>query len=225
MAGRWRGLPGSRPDVGGPNHVTLREARENYAEIGASELRLIERVRGPRPEEIPSPQDEAPGRQSWLEFVDNPEVLLDVFGERAVPELDGIVVHEVRRYRDGPSFLIRFDLPAYPADPPDAWRRSGFTTVQVELALLGAESALEAQRYSHPAGSITLRVGPAMPVHLSLEAGRFRARANADRAVIHEVTAYTRSGRRESGALTTRPVQSRCTGLRLEARVQRALWL
>ncbi|MGW6574995.1 Imm50 family immunity protein [Streptomyces sp. NPDC054945] len=74
------------------------------------------------------------------------------------------MVHEVRWHRDGPSFLIRFDLPAYPADPPDAWRRSGFTTVQVELALLGAESALETQRHSHPAGSITLRVGPAMPV-------------------------------------------------------------
>ncbi len=179
--------------VGGPNHVTLREARQNYAKFGASELRLIERVRGPRPEEIPSPQDEAPGRQSWLESVDNPEILLEIYGEQFVPELDGVFVHEVRWHWDGPSFFIRFDLPTYPADPPDEWRKSGFNTVQVELALLGAESALEAQRNSNSAGSITLCVGPAMPVHLSLEAGRFRARVNADRAVIHELTAYTRS--------------------------------
>ncbi len=45
----------SDPDryVGGPNRVTLREAKENYAEFGASERRRVDRVRPPRPEEIP----------------------------------------------------------------------------------------------------------------------------------------------------------------------------
>ncbi|WP_328584927.1 CPCC family cysteine-rich protein [Streptomyces sp. NBC_00370] len=45
----------SDPDryVGGPNHVTLREARQNYAEFGASEQRRAGRVRDPLPEELP----------------------------------------------------------------------------------------------------------------------------------------------------------------------------
>ncbi|MGW6056384.1 CPCC family cysteine-rich protein [Streptomyces sp. NPDC055189] len=41
--------------VGGPNHVTLREARENYAAFGASEERRRQRVREPLPGEVPNP--------------------------------------------------------------------------------------------------------------------------------------------------------------------------
>nr|WP_314252474.1 CPCC family cysteine-rich protein [Streptomyces sp. DSM 40907] len=39
--------------VGGPNHVTLRGARENYRDFGASERRRIDRVRPPLPAEVP----------------------------------------------------------------------------------------------------------------------------------------------------------------------------
>ncbi|MFF4420897.1 CPCC family cysteine-rich protein [Streptomyces sp. NPDC001549] len=39
--------------VGGPNHVTLRGARENYRAFGASERRRIDRVRPPLPAEVP----------------------------------------------------------------------------------------------------------------------------------------------------------------------------
>ena len=38
---------------GGPNRVTLAEARRNFAEIGASEPRRVGRVRLPSPDEIP----------------------------------------------------------------------------------------------------------------------------------------------------------------------------
>ncbi|MFF4098167.1 CPCC family cysteine-rich protein [Streptomyces sp. NPDC001903] len=44
--------------VGGPNHVTLREARENHRAFGASERRRIDRVRPPRPEEVAAPEAE-----------------------------------------------------------------------------------------------------------------------------------------------------------------------
>ncbi|MFI8516855.1 CPCC family cysteine-rich protein [Streptomyces sp. NPDC085481] len=49
------GLDYSDPDeyIGGPNHVTLREARENFAAFGASEQRRAGRVRPPLPEEEP----------------------------------------------------------------------------------------------------------------------------------------------------------------------------
>jgi Cysteine-rich CPCC len=38
---------------GAPNKVSLSQARMNYAEFGASEARRIERVRAPRPDEMP----------------------------------------------------------------------------------------------------------------------------------------------------------------------------
>jgi hypothetical protein len=40
-------------DADGPNHVSLNEARANFAAFGACERRLLEYVRAPRPEEIP----------------------------------------------------------------------------------------------------------------------------------------------------------------------------
>ncbi|WP_406184785.1 CPCC family cysteine-rich protein [Streptomyces sp. NBC_01006] len=170
--------------VGGPNHVTLREARRNYQAFGASERRLIDRVRLPLPEEVAAPQAEAVGQAvGWLDFVDNPEAVRTVYGARSVPELDGVLVREVVwRVEDGPQLLIRFDLPA----------EDGCDTVQVQLPLTGAAAALEAAQDSDPVGRITLGPGARTPVALSLEAGRFRARVNADRASVHEVAARPR---------------------------------
>ncbi|MFF4846434.1 CPCC family cysteine-rich protein [Streptomyces sp. NPDC001194] len=167
--------------VGGPNHVTLREARENYRAFGASERRRTDRVRPPLPEEVPPPEDGAAQAPGWLDFVDNPEAVRTAYGTRAVPELEGVVVREVVwRVGEGPELLIRFDLPA----------ESGFDTVQVQLRLIGAAAALEAAEDCDPVGHLTLTAGARTPVALSLEAGRFRARVNADRASIHEVTAH-----------------------------------
>ncbi|MER7792528.1 CPCC family cysteine-rich protein [Streptomyces sp. NPDC097640] len=39
--------------IGGPNRVTLTEARANFAEFGASEERRRSRARAPLPEEYP----------------------------------------------------------------------------------------------------------------------------------------------------------------------------
>ncbi|MEV0992314.1 CPCC family cysteine-rich protein [Streptomyces sp. NPDC049949] len=168
--------------VGGPNHVTLREARENYRAFGASERRRIDRVRPPLPEEAAAPEAEVVGQAvGWLDFVDNPEAVRTVFGARSVPELEGVLVREVVwRVEDGvPELLVRFDLPA----------EDGYDAVQVQLRLAGAATALEAAHDSDPVGRITLGPGARTPVALSLEAGRFRARVNADRVSVHEVTA------------------------------------
>ncbi|MFJ3963448.1 CPCC family cysteine-rich protein [Streptomyces sp. NPDC090036] len=45
--------------TGGPNHVTLREARRNYQDFGASERRRAGRCRPPLPAELPSPDGTA----------------------------------------------------------------------------------------------------------------------------------------------------------------------
>ncbi|MEU2394982.1 CPCC family cysteine-rich protein [Streptomyces sp. NPDC007369] len=184
--------------VGGPNHVTLREARENYRAFGASERRRVGRVRPPLPEEVPPPEtleQDVPGQvPSWLDFVDNPETLSEVYGAQPVPELDGVVVREVTwRAGSGPELLIRFDLPVYPADPPRPWLESGFDTVRVQLRLLSAATALEAAHDCDPVGRITLEAGAVTPLAVSVEAERFRARVNADAARIHQVTAYGRN--------------------------------
>ena len=34
------------------NHITLNEARKNYQEFGASDVRLLKHVRKPKPEEL-----------------------------------------------------------------------------------------------------------------------------------------------------------------------------
>ncbi|WP_420718094.1 Imm50 family immunity protein [Streptomyces sp. H34-S4] len=139
-------------------------------------------------------QAEVPAtKPSWLEFVDNPEVVRAVYGGQAVPELDGVTVREISWHWDGPSVHIRFDLPTYPDVPPREWRESRFDTAQVELRLLDAAAALEAGLDSDPVGSINLGKGAAAPVHLTLDAERFRARMNARRAVIHRLSGYRQS--------------------------------
>ncbi|MFD5409697.1 CPCC family cysteine-rich protein [Streptomyces nojiriensis] len=176
--------------VGGPNHVTLREARQNYEEFGASERRRIDRVRPPLPEEFPRQAAEVPApKPSWLEFVDNPEMIRAVYGKQAVPELEGITVREIRWHGEGPTLFIRFDLPTYPDNPPHEWRARRFDTVQVELRLVDAGAALEAGADSRPVGSLALSKGGAAPVHATLDAERFRARVNAQRAYIQRVSA------------------------------------
>ncbi|MFE1415550.1 CPCC family cysteine-rich protein [Streptomyces sp. NPDC058746] len=179
--------------VGGPNHVTLREARQNYKEFGASERRRIDRVRPPLREEVPIPETAAPTPEpTWLDFVDNPEIIRAVYGEQEVPELDGITVREIRWQWEGPSLLIRFDLPTYPDNPPREWRVSRFDTIQVELRLLDAAAAFEAGQDSSPVGSIVLSTGAAAPVHATLDAERFRARVNAQRAHIQRLSGSLR---------------------------------
>ncbi|CAL9649106.1 hypothetical protein SUDANB120_06569 (plasmid) [Streptomyces sp. enrichment culture] len=184
--------------VGGPNRVTLREARENYRAFGASERRRAGRVRPPLPEEAPPP--EPPARETpvqapgWLGFVADPGSVREVLGGQPVPELDGVTVREFT-WQAGPEpeLLIRFDIPVHPAGPPGVWSPSGFDAVRVELRLLGAEGAFEAARGCDPVGRITLGAGGVSPIAVSVEAERFRARVNARAAHIRRVTAYRRN--------------------------------
>ncbi len=185
--------------VGGPNHVTLREARQNYEEFGASERRRTGRVRPPLPEEVAPAEAAGPVREpSWLEFVDNPEIVRAVYGEQAVPGLGGVTVREIRWHEEGPSVLIRFDLAEYPDAPPRDWREGRFDTAQVELRFLDAAVALDAGRGSSPAAGITVGKGDeAAALHVRLDAQWIRARVNAQRAVVQRLTGYLRSEARE----------------------------
>jgi hypothetical protein len=71
---------------------------------------------------------------SWIDVVDRVEVVRAVFGTR-VPRLDAVRLHEVILHQDGPTVILRFDLPEFPEPAPVKWNEAGHNTVQVMLAL------------------------------------------------------------------------------------------
>ncbi|MFK0238701.1 CPCC family cysteine-rich protein [Streptomyces vinaceus] len=66
--------------IGGPHRVTLREARQNYAESRASELRWIDRVRDPSDNRHPAEPDQrsanrnSSSRRADRQQVDGPDL-------------------------------------------------------------------------------------------------------------------------------------------------------
>ena len=71
---------------------------------------------------------------SWVENLDDVRPIRAVFGE-TVALSNEINVHDVVIHRDGPEVRLRFDLEAFPSDPPRKWLVDGFNTVQVDLSL------------------------------------------------------------------------------------------
>ncbi|MFD0267202.1 Imm50 family immunity protein [Streptomyces sp. NPDC127106] len=130
----------------------------------------------------------------WLDHVLNAEVLREAYGAQGVPEPDGLVIHEVTWHRDGPSLTLRFELPSYPAEPPEAWTARAANTVQVELRLLGARALLDGGPDPNPVGALRLSAGPDGRLRAVLEAGLLRVEATADHAVLRRVSAYTKGG-------------------------------
>ncbi|MFD4354299.1 Imm50 family immunity protein [Nocardia sp. NPDC058518] len=76
---------------------------------------------------------------SWVDALHEPRSIRGVFGA-FTPSLDGVVLHEIRLHRDGPSVYLRFDFREFPTDPPRKWGAVGYNTVQVELCLYAVES-------------------------------------------------------------------------------------
>ncbi|MFE3322003.1 Imm50 family immunity protein [Nocardia sp. NPDC059195] len=76
---------------------------------------------------------------SWVDALHEPRSIRGVFGA-FTPSLDGVVLHEIRLHRDGPSVYLRFDFREFPTDPPRKWGVVGYNTVQVELCLYAVES-------------------------------------------------------------------------------------
>ncbi|MFE1592257.1 Imm50 family immunity protein [Nocardia sp. NPDC058705] len=79
------------------------------------------------------------GRVSWVEALTDSRSVRAIFGS-LTPSLDGVVLHEARLHRDGPSVYLRFDFCEFPVDPPRKWAIMGYNTVQLELCLTAVES-------------------------------------------------------------------------------------
>ncbi len=68
----------------------------------------------------------------WVSLLVNPEPIRAIFGPQ-VPSLTGVDVHDLLLGRDGPSLIVRFDLPDYPAAPPRKWVDAQANRVQLRL--------------------------------------------------------------------------------------------
>jgi Immunity protein 50 len=72
----------------------------------------------------------------WTDLLDDPRAIRAIFGD-AAPSLDQIELLEVVLHTHGPTAIIRFNLAAFPIDPPKKWLERGCNTVQVRLQAIG----------------------------------------------------------------------------------------
>ncbi|SBT38145.1 Imm50 family immunity protein [Micromonospora auratinigra] len=136
---------------------------------------------------------------SWLDLVTNSHGLRQIFHGQA-PALDGVDLHEISVGREGPTLRIRFDLRAFPADPPVKWRRSGFNAVQVEL-LFGGVSALSLQGVSVNMVA-DVHIEHDGKVSLLITSPAVRVTASADSVTIARIEGYIDGGRAAPAAET-----------------------
>lgn len=129
----------------------------------------------------------------WTSALMDDAAIARLFPE-GLPTLEAVRVHEFGLSREGPQATLRFDLAAYPADPPEKWRRQGFDTVQLTL-LLGAVHEVSLRRFGHdPVADLELArdtVATAAPVTgLAADAVDFSLRLTAEAAFLANVSAY-----------------------------------
>lgn len=72
---------------------------------------------------------------NWTGLLINPQGIRSIF-----PITDGLLdsveLHDIKLDRSGPTIVLRFNLEAYPENPPKKWEMQGFNCVQLELRLI-----------------------------------------------------------------------------------------
>jgi hypothetical protein len=127
----------------------------------------------------------------WLDGVDNGGRLVEVFGSDGVPSIESVYLMEVKLLEDGPQIQIRFDLKAYPSQPPADWVAKKSNTVQVTL-MLGALRLVEINgfgRENHVRMTLEHEGGV---FRLGIVGAETTIRAEAAMAVIPKVSSYLR---------------------------------
>ncbi|MGW4162809.1 Imm50 family immunity protein [Streptomyces sp. NPDC004788] len=104
------------------------------------------------------------------------------------PTLTSVRLHAVEISREGPSLSLRFDLSAYPENPPAKWAAQGYNTVQVTFVMGGLRDVLLDGFATDPVVDITL--DGADGVTLEIHADVVRLRAVADAAYVSHISAY-----------------------------------
>ena len=133
---------------------------------------------------------------SWIDTLDDNHFLRTLFPAEA-PALDPIRLHEVQLHQDGPAVSLRFDLQAYPQQPPAKWQTARSNTVQVRLVGIGVREMAIRGWSRNNVGRLVLN-GPVNGIVVEFDAAGCRISGVFDRLRVDSVSAY-RDAHREGG--------------------------
>ncbi|WP_326595029.1 Imm50 family immunity protein [Streptomyces sp. NBC_01803] len=110
----------------------------------------------------------------WADLLTDRERIARYYSE--VPPLDGAVLRSVRLDRDGPTLLLRLDLPVFPDRPEEEWTVAGCDRFQCQIRFLAVEDIRVA---GWPfLGGVDLGIQPLEPAEERRVAVVARARAD-----------------------------------------------
>lgn len=119
------------------------------------------------------------------EYLDNPERLSCIFQNE--PNLDLVRIHRISFTQDGPSCVLKFDLPEFPRSPPEKWRE--FNRVQLCVNCFGIRDVELSGWSLNNVGNLSLiRNGESLEITFKSEE-RF-LRLNCLSLLLQNVTAY-----------------------------------
>jgi len=125
---------------------------------------------------------------SWIDLLDDNRFLRTLFPE-GDPSLASTRLHELQLHQDGPSVVLRFDLDAYPSQPPAKWQAAQSNTVQVRLVGVGIPE-LEIRAWSRNNVG-RLRIERREPgIEIAFSADGCHVAAVVDHLRVDSVTAY-----------------------------------
>ena len=97
-------------------------------------------------------------RAQWCDVIENPLAITSLY--LSPPELSNVRIMAVSMNEDGPTVLIKIELPVFPDKPPLRWRRSGFNAAIMELRLFGiSELRLEGWTVNNVAAILLYKNG------------------------------------------------------------------
>ncbi|MFG2050517.1 Imm50 family immunity protein [Micromonospora sp. NPDC048935] len=126
---------------------------------------------------------------AWLDIIEDPRGVRSIYGSNDPPSLEKVLLHEVVLQRDGPSAVLRFDLPESPTSAPKKWRDQGFNVVQVGLTMIGVKD-LSLTGWNHRGWASMELTSQDDSLMLEVLWGSARIRVQANAAAVTSISAY-----------------------------------
>ncbi|MGJ7414467.1 Imm50 family immunity protein [Streptomyces cinereoruber] len=127
---------------------------------------------------------------SWTSLLVDPSGIERIYDGR-VPDLRRLNLHSVEFNREGPSLLLKFDMPSYPENPPAKWKKQGFNVVQVTIGLSGVKNSKLNGFTTSPVVDITLRSQG--EITLDVDSNSLQIHATAATVYVSSISAYRTS--------------------------------
>ncbi|MGV9319727.1 Imm50 family immunity protein [Streptomyces sp. NPDC003660] len=128
---------------------------------------------------------------SWTSLIHNPQGITAVYGGDP-PPLSSVRIREVSLREDGPTVVLRFDLPVFPNEAPKKWVTQGFNTVQLEISFSGIRSLVIEGLGTEVVADVALSEGDG--VTLVVASSAMRVEAVAQTAFLSNISAYSDGG-------------------------------